>query len=104
MNLGKLHETLVQAARTSPPSERVPFAFEQRILARLRATPLPEPGVLWARALWRSAALCFCIMVLLGAWVRLAPPRNPAPGDFSQELENTLLAASDQDQSADSAW
>jgi len=37
MNLAGLQRKLIAAARANPPSDRVPFAFEKRILAQLRA-------------------------------------------------------------------
>ena len=105
MDLVKLQEKLIRAARGNPPNDRVPYSFEQRILARLKAEPAVELAALWARAMGRAAALCLCIMLLLlGAWLRFGPTHTAAPGDLSQEFENTLLAASDLDQPADSAW
>jgi hypothetical protein len=103
MNLAELERKLIAAARANPPSDRVPYAFEKRILARLPARPLADGWELWGRALWRAAAPCVAIMLLLGAWSLFAPGNAPA-NDLSQELEQTLLAAVDQDQPADSTW
>jgi hypothetical protein len=103
MNLAQLERKLIAAARAHPPGDQVPYAFEKRILARL-ATPLGrDGGELWARALWRAAAACAAIALLLGAWSFFAPQGGSA-GDLSQDLEQTLLAAVDQDQATDSAW
>jgi hypothetical protein len=106
MNLAELQRKLVAAARANPPGDRVPYAFEGRITARLKALPVFDGPALWARALWRAAAPCVAIMLLLGLWSWFTPDTvGPAPGDLSQEIENTLLAAVDQDQSVvDSAW
>jgi hypothetical protein len=109
MDLTGLYRELIAAARANAPSDRVPYAFEKRILARLQAQPRLDDWALWARALWRAAAACVAIMLLLGAWSLLGPaappPSSDAPaGDLSQQLENTLLAAVDQDQTADSTW
>ena len=54
-------------------------------------------------ALWRAAAPCVAIALLLGAWSFFSQSSAPA-NDLSQALEQTLLAAVDQDQPADSAW
>ena len=104
MNLAKLEQKLVAAARANPPSERVPYAFEKRIMARLAAQSVPDDWALWARALWRAAAPCVAIMLLLGAWSLFVPHSGTSANDVSQELEKTLLAAVDQDQPTDSVW
>src|SRR5438132_10524472 len=99
MNLVELQGKLIAAARSHPPSEQVPYAFEKRIMARLAGLPGLDHWALWSRALWRSAAPCVAIMLLLSAWSFLAPT---APvSDLSQEFENTVLAAVDQDQATD---
>jgi hypothetical protein len=36
-------------------------------------------------------------MLALGAWAWLAPQQSASNGDLSQDLEQTLLAAVDQD-------
>jgi hypothetical protein len=103
MNLAQLERKLIAVARANPPSERVPYAFEKRILARLAARPMLDRWELWGRALWRAAAPCIAIMLLLGAWSLFAPPPNTLTNDLSQQLEQTLLAAVDQEQPIDSA-
>ena len=103
MNLAQLQLKLIAAARANPPSERVPYAFEKRILARLTAQPILDRWELWGRALWRAAAPCIAIMLLLGAWALFAPQPSAPPNDLSQQLEQTLLAAVDQDQPIDAA-
>jgi hypothetical protein len=103
MNLAELEQKLVAAARANPPSDRVPYAFEKRIMARLASRPIVDDWALWARALWRAAAPCVAIMLLLGAWSFFAPPNSVPASDLSQQLEQTLLAAVDQDQTIDSA-
>jgi hypothetical protein len=93
MNLDDLHAKLLAAARTQAPSEHVPLAFEKRITALLRRMPVKDASALWARALWRAAAACVALMVLLSTWSLLAPAAKPPATDLSQELENTVLAA-----------
>ena len=104
MNLAQLERKLIAAARANSPSDRVPYAFEKRIMARLAARPVVDAWELWARALWRAAAPCVAIMLLLGAWSFFTPQSNPPASDLSQQLEQTLLAAVDQDAPADSTW
>jgi hypothetical protein len=104
MNLAELERKLIAAARANPPSDRVPYAFEKRIMAHLAARPVADEWALWGRALWRAAAPCVAIMLLLGAWSFYDPQGSTPSNDLSQQLEQTLLASVDQDQPADSAW
>lgn len=93
MNLLELQEKLLAAARQSPPSDRVPFAYETRIMARLR-TSSPEDGwTLWGQALWRAAVACLTLAILLSA-LSLWPGRSHPSGD--EELETAALAMADQ--------
>jgi hypothetical protein len=73
-------------------------------MARLAARPVVDDWALWGRALWRAAAPCVAIMVLLGAWSFFDLQGSTQANDLSQQLEQTLLAAVDQDQTADSTW
>jgi hypothetical protein len=54
MQLDSLKQKLIAAARQDAPSDRVPFAFEKRIMARLAGAGVPdgwilEPGALAGR-------------------------------------------------------
>ncbi len=104
MNLIELQRKLLAAARSDPPSDRVPYAFEKRIMARLKSAPRLDEWALWGRALWRATAPCIAIMVLLCAWSLLAPLNHPPASDLSQDFENTVFAAVDQESSTDSLW
>ena len=104
MNLAQLERKLIATARANPPSDRVPYAFEKRIMANLAARPIADEWALWASALWRAAAACVAIMLLLGSWSFFGPQGSTPGNDLSQALEQTLLAAADQDQATDSAW
>ena len=68
MNLAELERKLIAAARAHAPSDRVPYAFEKRIMAHLATRPMRDHWELWGRALWRAAAPCVAIMLVLGAW------------------------------------
>ena len=104
MNLAELERKLIAAAKANPPSDCVPYTFEKRIMARLlQARPLRDHWAQWAGALWRASVPCVAIMLLLSAWSFFAPLGAPA-NDLSQEFENTVLAAVDQDPAADSTW
>lgn len=95
MNLAELERKLLAVARAAPSGDRVPYAFEKRIMARLGARPVADVSAFWARALWRAAVSCLAVVLLLSAWSMLAPARNSP--DFSQQFESTVLAAVDQE-------
>jgi hypothetical protein len=102
MKWDKLERTLLDAARWNTPSDRVPYTFEQRVMARLRFTPV-DPWGEWSQALWRAAAPCVAIMLLLSAWSFYPGPAAGEGDDLGLALENTVLAAVDQD-SVDTTW
>jgi hypothetical protein len=102
MNLTELQRKLLTAARSHTPGDNVPYGFQTRVMARLRSAGMPDGWALWAGALWRATVPCVAIVVLLGAWTFLSSP-TPAQGDLSQDLENTILAAANQ-QASDSIW
>jgi hypothetical protein len=95
MNLVELHKKLIAAARQDRTDERVPYAFEKRIMAHLAARAGADRWGFWARGLWRAAASCVVVAVVFGA-VSLFQPAAPDNGnDLSQDFENTLLASVD---------
>ena len=102
MNLTELQRKLIGAARSNPPSDTVPYAFEKGVIARLRSCPVPDGWALWAGALWRASVPCLAIMLLLSAWTFFAAPK-PVQGDLSQEFENTVLADANQ-QASELNW
>jgi hypothetical protein len=102
MNLTELQRKLLAAARSHTPSDSVPYAFQTRVMARLRSAAMPDGWALWAGALWRATVPCVALVLLLGAWTFFASP-TPAQGDLSQDFENTVLAAANQ-QASDSIW
>lgn len=104
MNLALLQQKLMAAARANRPSDAVPYAFEKRILARLPALPPVDHWDLWSRALWRATAPCAAIMLLLCAWSFYSSYSKPPATDLTQEFDNTVLAAADQEPVADTTW
>ena len=101
MDIRKLHETLIRTARTNPPGDGVPYAFEKRIMARLRALAPEDPLRQWSHALWRAAALCLGIMLLLGAYSFTEQRSNSSEADLSQQMEHAVLAEVEQEQVLD---
>ncbi len=101
MKRAELYWKLIAAARLTPPSQEVPPYFRTRVMARLGICRKVDPLALWAQALWRAVAPCAAIMVILAAWGWFSANAAPPAGDLSQELENTLLAGADAEQSPD---
>lgn len=98
MNLNSLRDKLLAAARAHPLSDQVPYAFEKRILARLREQPAPDLGALWTRMLWRAAAPCVAITLTITAWslvgvstISISTEAGDA-AEFSHDFEQTMLA------------
>lgn len=104
MKLDELQKKLLAAAKANPPADRVPLAFEQRVLANLQAGTATDLSTLWARALWRAVIPCVALTVVLAVF-SFVPPSNPdtdnlanvsSEEDLSQAFEQALLASSDQ--------
>lgn len=93
MNLVELQKKLLTLARNTPPDERVPYAFEKRVMAGLLSKPIEDAWTLWGRALWRGAVACVVISILLSALSLL--PDRPSPGS-GQDLESTVFAMAEQ--------
>jgi hypothetical protein len=93
MNLSELQTKLLAAARKSPPSDHVPYAFEKRIMAHLTKPIVVDVWALWGRGLWRAAAACVVAMALIGGWSYHA---SHEATDLSQAFENTVYAALDE--------
>ena len=104
MNLTQLERKLLAAARGNPPGDAVPYAFEKRVMANLKAAPAVDNWADWSRALWRAVAPCAAVMLLLSVWSLL--PGYSAAGDDLEvvDLESTVLAAAEQDSSLGSTW
>ena len=100
MKLDHLQSKLIAAARASQPSDRVPYAFEKRIMARLTASPAVDMLGAWGTALWRAALGCVVIALLSGAVVMLQQPAA-SEVDFAHDFETALYASAE---SAPEAW
>ena len=92
IDLTQLQKKLVAAARADPPSDRVPYAFEQRIMAHVRALPKVDGWALWGGALWRAAMPCVALMLTLGVWALVVSWDGGGSADSAMDLAGTLLA------------
>ena len=95
MNLAELQKRLLSAARADRPGDHVPYAFEKRVMAHLATKPAPDVFAVWNRTLWRAAAPCVAVMLLLGAWTFLAPRTDNSGTTLAAELESALYAPFD---------
>jgi hypothetical protein len=93
MNLSELNRKLIAAARATPPDERVPYAFEQRIMAQLAGKKAMDSWGHWGQALSRAAVLCVGCIILLAAVSLYLPAGNLE--SLSQDVEQTIFAAVD---------
>jgi anti-sigma-K factor RskA len=84
---------LLKAARAVPPDPRVPYAFEQRVMARLEGRKPEDAWALWGAALWRGAVFCLTLAVLLVVGSMFLPARNA--DTLPQAVENAMFAAVD---------
>ncbi len=100
MDLEALKSKLISAARLEEPSERVPYAFEKRVMARLAAPPRNELWTFWNHYLWRAAAICLAVALCSGLWTA-ASSHFEAPGDFSHEFETAVFVMAEP---VDDAW
>ena len=96
MNLAELQRKLTSAARQQAPDERVPYAFEKRIMALIAERAAASGRVMWARGLWRAAVSCVAVAAVCGAVAFFTPSAADNNNDLSQDFENTLLASVDQ--------
>lgn len=92
MKPDELQRRWLAAARTHPPSDTVPYAFEKRIMALVKAQGKVDLWALWNQMLWRAAVPCVAIMMMVGAWTYLAQ-NGSGPGDtLVAELEDVVFA------------
>lgn len=97
MKTGELQTKLIAAARTRVLDDHVPYLFEKRVTALLKARVAPSNMDLWVRGLWRAAVSCVAITVLCAVWATMTPATSASPtDDLSQNFQNTLLASVDQ--------
>ncbi len=104
MNLDQLHNKVIAVARQSQPGDRVPYAFEKRVMARLMERPADTLAE-WGAALWRAAFTCVLVVVLSGAWAMLSSSSSTsahrAEADLSQDFDTAVFASVG---SADDVW
>jgi hypothetical protein len=91
MNLENLQRKLIAAARAARLSDRVPYAFEKRVMARLAEAARVDLLGAWSAALWRAAFGCLAVVALSAAFAMWT--NRERPNDFSQEFETAVVAS-----------
>ena len=99
MKLDNLHQKLIAAARAEQPSDRVPYAFEKRIMARITSGSAVDTLGAWSAALWRAAVSCVVVSVVASAFVLWSSAAHET--DFSHEFDTAVFASAG---STDEAW
>jgi hypothetical protein len=97
MNQSELERKLLAAGRANAPSDAVPYAFEQRVMARLRSMPVRDAWAEWSGALWKAVAPCAAIAITLMVWSSFNSQADVAVADLTADFEQTVLAAITQD-------
>ena len=92
MKIEVLRQRLLDVARRHLPGDTVPYAFEKRVLARLAARVSFDPWWVWNRALWRCAAPCVALTLLLGVFTWYGQSEVSTADNFAAELETAICA------------
>jgi hypothetical protein len=94
MKVNSQYDKLIRIARNTPPDERVPYAFEKRIMARLAEARRTDPLAWWASRLWKAAGPCLIVTVLVYSWAFMAPDSSAVGEvDLSGDLEKVVYAS-----------
>ena len=66
-------DRMLAKTREFHPDDRVPYAFEKRIMAHIKETPEPTANLweLWGHSLWRAVVPCLAVMVLVAVWIKV---------------------------------
>lgn len=95
MNRTTLVKKLMTAARANPPSDRIPYAFEQRVMALLKSRARRDEWAWWIRALWAGAGACAAVALATSVWSSRADEGAEAWNSFSHGFEQTLFASAE---------
>ncbi len=82
----------VELAREWPNNEYAPYAFEKRVMARLREVRVADGLSLWTQALWRATGPCLAIMILTATISFLTMGNDLAVDGDGGDLETAVFA------------
>ena len=93
--IDKILDEMLEKTRGIPADDRVPYAFEKRIMAHIHN--IPETATLWEqwnRMLWRAVVPCVAVMVLVAVLLTPGEANGPAsPGASAPTVATTEPAA-----------
>jgi hypothetical protein len=96
MDYEKLRCQLLEVARGNPPSDRVPYAFERRVMAHLPPFARSDASGLafWTRGFWRAALSGVAAAGIMVGSLSVVSERGGDEGDSVsvESLEEALLA------------
>lgn len=74
-------ERLLAESREIPADDRVPYAFEKRVMAHIKEAPAATSSVAdawlaWSQSLWKAVVPCLAVLVMVAVWMK-------APADGS---------------------
>ncbi len=104
-------ESLLTQTREIPTNERVPHAFEKRIMAHIKEGPaaLADVWSAWAQSLWKAVVPCLAVLMMVAVWMKAptdgtgatTPQGNAAPvvanfeAPTDEDLESIVMLAID---------
>ncbi len=111
-------DRLLAENREIPADDRVPYAFEKRIMAHIKDAPSPAAGVadawlVWSKSLWKAVVPCLAVLVMVAVWIKApgegngpATPQDggaPAIANFEapsseEDLEGIVMLAIEPDE------
>lgn len=100
-NSNDILDQMLAETRQLPADDRVPFAFEKRIMAQIHDAPEATTAAAlldqWSRMLWRAVLPCAAVMVLAAVLLNPGetngPTGNPSVG--APSVATTEPAAED---------
>ncbi len=103
MKQKNLHSNIIKAAQKLSEDDRVPYAFEKRIMAQLETAPQPDALALWAKGLWQASVPCLALMIAISTWSVIGQPTEPTVDPLAADLELAMLQPFD-DLSVEELW
>ena len=104
-------ERLLTQTQEIPTNDRVPYAFEKRIMAHIKEAPaaLADAWSVWAQSLWKAVVPCLAVLVMVAVWMKApadsssatTPQGNAAPvvtnfeAPTDEDLESIVMLAID---------